>query len=737
MELNYFFSVLAKRKWLLLAVAFLTSATTYFLVKQLPKNYRASGVIQTGIVEFKGLRVDETDPFKQEFEIEGKFANLIEGMKARPAINALTIKLILHDLAPDSSEKPFRSLDTTKLHISTLQVAEYLSALEKNPDLISASDADLKHLTTARAIEKALGYDYETLFSKIEIKRVGKSDYVKIDYVSENPKLTFFVAKNFVEEVVKYYYSKRDNRSKKSYAFYDGLTKEKKRNLDSLNYSLNSYSQSNGIVALDEQSQSIVAQIKDLEQARDEEYKKLVGYVRTDSIYNTTSFATDDAYAGSYKRITGNNREVADLQNEISKLTAKYVETGAKDAAIKKKLEELKGRRLLISERLADVSVKNDEDPRIKKQTELYLKKKEAESNLEASKKAVNALNNRIRQLNVEKFKLVKNNADVKRIAAKIEVAQKEYENAIEGQYKADVTRESSEQEEPMRIIEKPLPPIKPESSKAALLSGFAGVGIGSMATVFLFILTYFDRSISSAFQFNKLVCLTLLGVLNRLNPRKIINFDYLFSSEKTRKESEFFKESLRKIRHDIEASGAKSFLFTSLKPQEGKSFLVASLAYTFTLKNKRVLIIDTNFKNNTLTGLTSTPFDDNPVTGNGVQLSPTATNLSIDISLPNVAIVGNKGGNNSPSELLAGVDFRRKIEDLATKYDYIFLEAAALNRYSDARELVDFVEKVIPVFDATTAIKQDDENGLTFLRGLGDKLLGSVLNKADLKSLN
>ncbi|NJN34988.1 MAG: CpsD/CapB family tyrosine-protein kinase [Saprospiraceae bacterium] len=228
-----------------------------------------------------------------------------------------------------------------------------------------------------------------------------------------------------------------------------------------------------------------------------------------------------------------------------------------------------------------------------------------------------------------------------------------------------------------------------------------------------------------------------LLGVVNRLNVRKIVNFDYLFSGEKTKKETEFFKESLRKIRHDIESSGAKSFLFVSLKPQEGKSFLVASLAYTFTLKNKKVLIIDTNFKNNTLTGLTSTPFDDNPVTGNGVQLSPSATSLSVNINLPNVAIVGNKGGNNSPSELLAGVDFKKKIDDLASKYDYILLEAAALNNYNDARELVDYVEKVIPVFDATTAIKQEDENGLSFLRSLNNKLLGSVLNNADLKSMN
>ena len=72
----------------------------------------------------------------------------------------------------------------------------------------------------------------------------------------------------------------------------------------------------------------------------------------------------------------------------------------------------------------------------------------------------------------------------------------------------------------------------------------------------------------------------------------------------------------------------------------------------------------------------------------------------------------------------------------MGKEYDYIFLEAACLNQYSDALELVDFVEKVIPVFDATTSISQTDENGIAFLKSLGDKVLGGVLNKAELKIL-
>ena len=235
-----------------------------------------------------------------------------------------------------------------------------------------------------------------------------------------------------------------------------------------------------------------------------------------------------------------------------------------------------------------------------------------------------------------------------------------------------------------------------------------------------------------------------MIGMVNNLNSRKVLNLDYLYSEEPTKpKEAEYFKESLRKIRHEIESSGSKSFLFVSLKEQEGKSFLAASLAYSFSMKNQKVLIVDTNFKNNTLSNLSDNAYEmaalnENNGIGSGVQVyNQKATRLSIDVNLPAVSIIGNKGGSNSPSELLAGIDFRKKIYDMGKGYDYVFLEAACLNKYSDARELVDFADKVIPIFDASTSITQADEEGITFFRNLGNNLLGCVLNKTDLKAIS
>lgn len=737
MELRYFFFILFKRKWLLLTVIVAAAVATAFVVGLLPKKYKSSSVIETGLIDYKSVRaVGEANPFIQEFEIESKFANLVELMKGRPAINALTKKLILHDLRPTDSVAMFRKLQLDeKSGISQEQIDKYLDALTLRPDSIGILEADKEHVYVARSLEKAMGYDYETVREKIDIKRVEKSQYMRVEFVAEKPELAYFVTKNFIDEFMNSFYMRKDTFENKTYKFYQHLVQEKKSVLDNLNNQQVNYARSNGLVAPMEQAQAIVAQIKEMEMARDDEQKKKVGYQKTLDVYAAQFKGYKDNLVGSYAESMNTNNDIRNLDKEIEKLNNKWVETGAKDANIQNNINELKAQKVSAVEKIAKSRYDNT-NPALNKQNDLFLRYVEAQSDLGSTEQRVKSLNTRIEELYRKKTQLVGNNAIWNKLSKQIETAEAEYKYAIDKQNQADVIQQSGEQEKPVRIIDPPIYPYKPESSKRALISAFAGVGAGTVATIFLFMLTYFDKSLSSIFQYEKQVGLPLLASLNKLNAKQWGDYDTFFNDDTKSKEAEFFKESLRKIRHAIESSGAKSFLITSLKDQEGKSFLIASLAYSFTLKHKKVLIIDTNFKNNTLSTMAVKPFENNPVTSE-VKVLPSTTALGFMINMPTVDIIGNKGGHNSPSELLSGVDFKKKIADLGLSYDYIFLEAAAMSKYSDALELVDFVEKVIPVFDASTSLSSKDDSGLEFLKTLKDKVLGGVLNKADLKNLN
>ena len=105
--------------------------------------------------------------------------------------------------------------------------------------------------------------------------------------------------------------------------------------------------------------------------------------------------------------------------------------------------------------------------------------------------------------------------------------------------------------------------------------------------------------------------------------------------------------------------------------------------------------------------------------------------------NLDKVDIIGNRGTSSSPSEFFAGRDFQNFINELSENYDYIFMEGASLNKYSDTRELTEFSDAVISIFSAQSEIKEVDKDSINYLMSLDDKFMGSVLNKFELKNLN
>ncbi len=89
---------------------------------------------------------------------------------------------------------------------------------------------------------------------------------------------------------------------------------------------------------------------------------------------------------------------------------------------------------------------------------------------------------------------------------------------------------------------------------------------------------------------------------MNHLKFKEPLDLQELFARPSKDVKVELFKSSLRKLRHQIEALEAKVVLFTSSRSGAGKSFVIFALSYAMSLVNKKILIIDTNFSNRTLT---------------------------------------------------------------------------------------------------------------------------------------
>jgi predicted GTPase len=76
-------------------------------------------------------------------------------------------------------------------------------------------------------------------------------------------------------------------------------------------------------------------------------------------------------------------------------------------------------------------------------------------------------------------------------------------------------------------------------------------------------------------------------------------------------------------------------------------------------------------------------------------------------------------------------------LENLGLQYDYIIMEGPSLNDYSDTKELVEYADRILTVFDAKTVLNNLDRDSIKYLKTLKPKLIGSLLNKVDLKDLS
>jgi succinoglycan biosynthesis transport protein ExoP len=269
-------------------------------------------------------------------------------------------------------------------------------------------------------------------------------------------------------------------------------------------------------------------------------------------------------------------------------------------------------------------------------------------------------------------------------------------------------------------------PANKPEASKKMLTVILAGVVSLLMTVILIFVIEYLDQTIKSPAHFLKLTNIELLGTLNRLKKTQI-NLRELFSDSELDGDSELFKQLLRSSRFEIlkKLNGKRIILVTSTEKGAGKSLIISCLAYSLALINKRVLLIDTNFSHPSLTA----SFNASPMFEEYLEENIPADKVISKTTMGNIDIVGSKGGSYSPDEIGGLDNLNKKIHELAKGYDIVFLEGAALNKYSDSKELSNISDIVISVFSANNVIEESDKNSIEILNSMEQKFIGAILN--------
>ncbi len=744
MDISYLLRILGRRKWLIFSVMAAAALATFIFVGRRPEAYKSTVILSTGIVNYKGINSSGTDAFVQEFQIQNAFSNLLEFVKSRSNIKMLTIAMLQHDMPGGLAYKgeSFATPNPALSEFTEEQARQLLSEINKiNIDSLQDFNFSPQTDYLLDRISRAYGYDHEALLRAITIKRKGETDNLTVDVVTNDPKQAQYMANTFSKVFTAYYQLQRQRENKKKVDFYTNLVSEKALVIDSLKEELYDYRKSKGLASPDKQAEELISQITQLElQLQRAESRREAATEATGTLDSYQS-QTGQVFADETRNRIVDKNMLFDQKKRVDELTQKSIASGGKDQTIQNELARARAdyeQTLRMSS--ANVGkVRPKEEERAIKQEIL---KERINSDLEGidAKKSAAQIRSEISALKPKLGGLVASDQTMSYIRSDLERKETEFEKLNEELNKHRLAYQTNEN--PLRVVESAQLPEWPEANNQVLLSLFAGLVAGTLATILLFLLTYFDDSLQSPVLFKGITeGLPLAGAVNQVG-LKNLDFKQVFQSNGNAADLNTFRESLRKIRNEILTSPARVLLIVSTKKGEGKSFTINALAHALVANHKKVLIIDTNFKNPTLSRFADEPSAYTSVINHAIRNADLGhvfklkTN-TVGMSLGNVEVIGNTGLYGSPDELLDNLSFKNFLLELRETFDYIFLEAAAMNLYSDARELAPYADKVYSVFSAESKLKAIDKDQISYLRELDDKFGGAILTQVELANMN
>ena len=167
-------------------------------------------------------------------------------------------------------------------------------------------------------------------------------------------------------------------------------------------------------------------------------------------------------------------------------------------------------------------------------------------------------------------------------------------------------------------------------------------------------------------------------------------------------KKRNMINEAFRVVRTNVEFmsnsyDNAKVFMVTSINPGSGKTFVTINLASSFTLKDKKVIVLDLDIRKGSvgryLNVGTKTRGVANYLSGQETDWKKMIVN-SADCPQLDILPCGTIPPN--PAELLSNGRLEELIADLREQYDYIFLDSAPVDIVADTAIIADQADMTI-----------------------------------------
>lgn len=320
--------------------------------------------------------------------------------------------------------------------------------------------------------------------------------------------------------------------------------------------------------------------------------------------------------------------------------------------------------------------------------------------------------------VNIEKsdFLQIKYLSDDKVQTEKVLEAIKDELLAVANDYSDDVNISI---EEDIAISEK----TDIRNNKLLVVIGFIGGLV--IAFILTFILECLNKTFKTKGELERELRLPVIANIPRVKNRKSLN---LSESDNDATVVEAYNSLAADIKFGKENNNIKSIAVTSSIKGEGSTTTAINLALALSNSNKTILI-DGNFKSNKISEVLK------------VNSNKGLSDIILDnLKLENVVVNFNRNldvlttgsiAENSIS-ILDSKEFDRLICELGKIYEYIIIDAPALQAVADSKVLSKKVDGMILVVKAESTKKDIIKSSINDIENLGANLLGIVFNFGD-----
>jgi len=573
-------------KWIIIVIFILTVVVGFFVLRNLPKDYKSEAKLSTGLLDpSRQLAPDGASYTGPDIiiKLNQQFSTIMDIMRMPKNISLLSYRLILHDLKDQkTSFKPW-SAEMKALTDTQRQeaIAQFETRLNQKQVLTPLDNGKLK----LYQLVTSMGYDEKSLNKKLDINHEQNSDFISVAYTSNNTLLSVFVVNTLSKDFINNYSLEQILNKNTAIVVLDSLLKKKEAIMNDRIKQLKDYKIRNGVLNLDKQSQIVYQQITDNENRRNQALiDKQAAQAALKSVNDKLASRTSDKYLGA--EVIEDNRAIITLKNSVQAAEDNYLHNGYRPAD-KKTVDSLQA---LLSSRLLRSNDQYVSDPLIAKQS-LVQRRISLGIEVDKATAGINDIDKELAKLNAKFTGMVPFDAGVQDHERNADVATKEYLEILARYNQTSLDKNIGLR---LQLVQEGIPTL-PESSKKLIYIALSAIASFAICFCTLFLISVLDRSVNNGAELMSALNANIIGELGYIGPDNE-SIAKLWSEQDSGSESVAFKNQLRALRFELDNKffndNQKVFGITGFGSASTQAFTILNLAYAFGQMNKKVLLI-------------------------------------------------------------------------------------------------------------------------------------------------